>query len=1078
MLSGTIHAACGNLLVDTNLTGAETNAGTCFTFGADNLVLDCQGNSVTVTGGTAVPAIDVDRKNITIRNCRIIDTSATNVAMGALRLTINANNTQVINTNITTIGHYALYVLSQNNTFSQVISTTSSQNSYGSYFSSSSYNNFTNVVFNKTNTVNTYALYYYFGDSNVFDNVVVDSLSTTGGVAVYGAYFYGVTNSIARNSIFTSRNLPAIYMLGSSNYNLLNNITVGAWPTNTAYGVQIDGSIGNNITNSFINSSGAGIYILSNSGYTRMENLTVLSNASSGIYIAATGGSSNYNAINNAYVLVAGYALSFYQDSSNNVVENSTFNSTTNSAFYSYTSSSSNSFVNNTFRSRLSGGAATAVVFTAASSFNIFRNNAIISPPSHALYFSYTASSSNTIENNRIEAAAGAGNGVTFAGASSNSNNISGNNITSLGIGISLYGDYCNVLNNNISAWSNALYLQYSTFANGSNNILRTNSTSGANAIVNLAYSDSNTFVNNTMNHTAVTAAINYGVLLTQSSSNLFSDNTITTYGNDGVRITTSSLSNKFYNNSIYTNATNYYGAVITTNCNNNEFRDDNITSVKGYGVAIASTSRYNVFSGGWVVAGTQNSISLSANANYNNFTGMNITTGAFSQAGGIGIYLTGVTGNRFINVNVTSNASFAVQLTAAVSGSVFSGINAYSARSNALYLYNDVTYNAFRNFNFTSNLTALTTNGNPMPVSYNNFTNGSFTANQTSGYAAYLYYGFNNNVISNVNFTNVGLTTTAGGINLYYASNNNVFNNTNVYAANLPTSYGVYAYYLCVNNSFYNSYIVANFPGTGYDIVIGDAVIRASHLYFINTTFDKASVSFADTASSITVSWYIRGNISDLSGNLPIEAANVTIRDKYANLTSSSLTGSDGLSSWAEAREYRQVSGSSTTYYPYNLSVTIGTVAQNATQDFLPSSTTVPVSINASTCGVITGDYTLTNNVYGATNCLQVGAYGVTVDCGGYYVNYSRSGTGCGLYASAFTGSPQRTANSSRGGTTRPRLQPCAQCPMPMSLSQTALQARWAALSATHSPSQMGLPLRSTAAIRRPTRYCPAPRN
>ncbi|MFA6214281.1 MAG: right-handed parallel beta-helix repeat-containing protein [Candidatus Micrarchaeia archaeon] len=999
-------AVCGNLLVDTTLSGAETAPGTCFTFGADNIVLDCAGNSVSVTGGTAVPAIDVARLNITIRNCQVLDTSATNVAMGAIRLTAAANQTKILDTNVTSIGHYALYVLSQSNNFTNVRTTTSSQNQYGAYFSSSSNNVFSNVVINKTATVNTYALYYYFGDSNVFDNVVVSSDVTTSNVAVYGAYLYGVTNSNITGSTFTARNLPALYLQGGSNYNTLRNLTVRAYPTATATGIQIDTSTNSNVFDSNINTSGISLYVVSSAGYIWMENLTISSNYSSGIYIASSSGTSDYNTINQVNSNAYSYPLSFYQGSSNNVVANSTFNSNNTNAFYAFSATSSNTFLNNTFRSRLSGGAATAVVFTASSSsYNVFRGNTIYSPTSHALYFTGTSSSNNIIDGNNITAQAGTGYGVTFAAASSNSNNVTSNNISSVtGYGVQLYGDYNNVIGNNISGYTIAVYLAYSTSANVSENVLSTNSTTGANAVVYLASSDSNTFANNTMNHTKPIAAVNYGVLLSTSSSNTFTDNSITTYGNDGVRITTTSLYNRFLNNRIYTNATNYYGAIITTNCNSNEFRDNNITSWNGYGAAIYTNSRYNLFTGGNITAGTQAGFYISS-ANNNNVTNTTITTGAGDRAGSVGIYLTVASGNRLSGVNVTSNASYAIQLTAGVSGSTFTYINAYSIRSNALYLYNDVTYNAFSHFNFTSNLTAISTNGNPSPVAYNNFTNGSITANQTSGYAVYLYYGANNNVFSNVTIANTGLTTTAGGVYFLQASNNNAFYNATVTAANVATSYGVLAQTLSTNNTFYNSVIVAEYPGTGYDVYVGNAIGTPSTVTLVNTSFDPFSVTFGDTASSLTVSWYLRANVSDLTGATPVEGANVIVIDKYGNLTSNSTTDSGGLTAWGVARQYRQVSGSSTNYYPYNFTVATGTAEKNQSQSTLTESTTTSINMNASVCGLISSDYTLTNNVYGSGGCFQAGGSGITLNCAGYYVNYSRSSAGCGFSANLMNG-------------------------------------------------------------------------
>ena len=1000
MQAGSLFAVCQALSSSYNLTGNETSVGTCFTLNANNIVLDCKGYTISITGGTAVPSIDVNNANTTIQNCVITDTSGTNVAMGAIRLQSTASSTKITNTNVSTIGHYSLYVLSSGNNFTSDNFTTTAQSSYGAYFSSSSNNVLANVLFNKTATASTYSLYWFNGDSNVFSNVTVDS-SNTHATAIYAASLYGVTNSNFSNSRFISYNLQAVWLQGGSTGNIFNNATVIATSAAAAHGFYIDFSPSNSIFNSNINVSGIGIYIVSSAGGTWMENLTITSSASSGIYVASTTGNSDANIINNVNSTALNYPLSFFQSSNSNMVGNSTFISTANTAFFSSGMTAGNSFVNNTFQSRLSGGTSYAFYFTASSSSNnVIRNNTIISPTYYAIYFAGTGSNSNVIDSNNIIAAAGAGYGITFAAASSNNNNITNNNISAMGYGVQVYGDYNNVTGNSINASTIGVYLVFSTFTNISNNYVTTNNNAAANAVLYLSSSDSNTISNNTLLHIDATAARNYGIYVASSSSNEFDNNNVSTLANDGVRVTTTSNSNVFIGNAIYTNATNYYGLTVTTNCNSNRFYNNSVISQHGYGATFVTNSKYNLFYGGNIQAYTQSGFIISS-ANSNNITNTNITSG-IGAAGSYGLQLTVTSGNRISNVTISANGSYGIYLTGGVSGNVLDSINVSSATSYALYANPDVSSNTFSNFNFTSRAAiAVYTNGNPTPITGNSFINGTIWANASSSYALYLYYSSTNNNFTNVAVTNVGATG-ATAIYLLQSSTGNIFTNVTANAANATGSYGILAQTGSTGNFFYSSAIVA--PGA-VNIYVGNTALNPSSLVMVNCSFDTASVTIGDTSSYLNVSWYLRANVTDLTGTVSTEGANVTIYDKFGSKVSSSLTDQNGLSAWTVAKEKKQVLGSSTTFYPYNFTVVTGAAVKNQTLATLYLSTTQGISMNASTCGLLTGDYLLTNNVYASAGCFQAGSPGITLDCNGYSVNYSRTGAGCAFSANSMVG-------------------------------------------------------------------------
>jgi hypothetical protein len=65
----------------------------------------------------------------------------------------------------------------------------------------------------------------------------------------------------------------------------------------------------------------------------------------------------------------------------------------------------------------------------------------------------------------------------------------------------------------------------------------------------------------------------------------------------------------------------------------------------------------------------------------------------------------------------------------------------------------------------------------------------------------------------------------------------------------------------------------------------------------------------------------------------------------------------------------------------------------------------TEPVTIDATTCRVLNGDYALTNNIYSAGDCITASSSSITLNCAGYTINYSRSSAGCGFVANGYTG-------------------------------------------------------------------------
>jgi hypothetical protein len=117
-------AACGQTLTsNTTLTQNVVGNVTCFTLGADNIFLDCDGFTIFYDGnGTGADGVvALNRNNITIRNCIIIDVNAS----GAVGIAINftsVGDSAIINNTIQTNGtndNYGILLFGTNGTVVQ-----------------------------------------------------------------------------------------------------------------------------------------------------------------------------------------------------------------------------------------------------------------------------------------------------------------------------------------------------------------------------------------------------------------------------------------------------------------------------------------------------------------------------------------------------------------------------------------------------------------------------------------------------------------------------------------------------------------------------------------------------------------------------------------------------------------------------------------------------------------------------------------------------------------------------------------------------------------------------------------------
>ncbi|UCF08080.1 MAG: right-handed parallel beta-helix repeat-containing protein, partial [Thermoplasmata archaeon] len=87
--------------------------------------------------------------------------------------------------------------------------------------------------------------------------------------------------------------------------------------------------------------------------------------------------------------------------------------------------------------------------------------------------------------------------------------------------------------------------------------------------------------------------------------------------------------------------------------------------------------------------------------------------------------------------------------------------------------------------------------------------------------------------------------------------------------------------------------------PAGGEFFITGD-----SHPWVLNTTFDSDKVAFGDTASNISVNWYMHIGVVDKDGT-PVPGAAVFVNDTFGNNVENRVTDAQGLAEWVVVTEY-----------------------------------------------------------------------------------------------------------------------------------------------------------------------------
>jgi len=405
------------------------------------------------------------------------------------------------------------------------------------------------------------------------------------------------------------------------------------------------------------------------------------------------------------------------------------------------------------------------------------------------------------------------------------------------------------------------------------------------------------------------------------------------------------------FNNLIKTMNSNSLPIYITSS-NFNTISNNNITT-NSDGIDLSSTSNINI-----------------SNNNIN--------------SGGYGIWIIISNLSTISNNNITATAHgilLSTNLSTISNNRITAGTTGISLSSSS---NSNISNN---NINSTSYGIYLSTSSNSN-VSNNNI--------NSSSYAIMLYDNSNFNILSNNN-----ILSSLNGIYLYTTTNSNNFSKINIRS----TGAGIYIY--GTNHNFTIQDSIINSSSYNQEVYISNDV-RGGIWNFINVTLPNGSnirTSWT-TGGNGTLNnfWYVNVNVTNSSNNA-VQNANVSSSDKNNNYRFSQLTGANGLIPTQALQEYSNQNNTLVTYYS-NYTFTMGMAGYiTKTQSLnMSANRLLEFTLGNNICGLLdipNSTYILISNVNSTGTCMNVTAFNVTLDCRGYNVNYSYSGTsGYGVYS------------------------------------------------------------------------------
>jgi parallel beta-helix repeat protein len=302
----------------------------CMNITANNIILDCQGHTISGVDASDSFGIWVYRDsetttNITIKNCILTDWD-----VGLFIYNSNSNTLSSITANNNIDGVAIVY-----SDYNNLTDITANSNIFGVHFEYSDYNNLTDITANN----NTGAgIHFEYSNSNnltditsnsieygiILDNSNSNTLSSITANSNHEGIRLVSSNSNNLTNITANFNFEGIRLIEYSLYNNLTNINVN---DNEDVGLFIYNSNSNTLSSITANNNIDGVAIVY-SDYNNLTDITANNNTGAGIHLDT----SSYNTITNSIVKDNSYGILLFSAGANSIYNN-LFNNTNNFYF-------------------------------------------------------------------------------------------------------------------------------------------------------------------------------------------------------------------------------------------------------------------------------------------------------------------------------------------------------------------------------------------------------------------------------------------------------------------------------------------------------------------------------------------------------------------------------------------------------------------------------------------------------------------------------------------------------------------------------------------------------------------------
>ncbi|MFH1447545.1 MAG: right-handed parallel beta-helix repeat-containing protein, partial [Candidatus Micrarchaeota archaeon] len=1031
------QSECETIITNTTLASNLSSSGTCITFGADDICLDC--NGFYISGNNDIASYGVyasDRTNITIRNCYI-----RNYTSGII----------FSNTNISRITNNTIYENNDGINFSysynnSIYENTIPWNSKGVFINSSDYNNFSN------NTIrnNDYGVFLNSSDSNYFLN---ESLyESPSGVNNYSIYFNGSTQNVFENSTtgyaylfeITSNQTSINNAFRSSDINMsslawgggTNNFTVQLlFRVNVSY--YLGGSIENaSVNTSTVSGSPAVIENYTNSGglsqWFILDQLHVNSteNHSLNNYTVNVSKGDTVNSTSLNITSDQTHNVMLYFSECTNVTVDTTLIEDISSDGTCITFGADDIYLNCDGYRIMGNGSWDAGYGTYAEGrTGITIENCIINDYNISIYLNSTNNS--LLVNNTLNSSS-----TGLSVGSSQLNNIFNNTFISNTRGVELNSS---ARDNSINSSTFDSSIAYDVYVDGAYN----------NTAYNISTLDRSKTYFGTCG-TGCNLSIDWPVRLyftdaegdPSAPSVLFEANdtydiTVFSGGTDPnptayYPVTEEVMS--FSENKTYNNHT-FYGAKGS----HSNSTPANITGVTQVNISLpfidcknlnhSVTLNSNVTTDESCFRITESNVTLDCNGYTISFglTSDCIQNGICYPVSGVYVPYTNVTNVTIKNCILDETAGgkkdrCGIGLTGS-NHSVFNntitmwtqdsiGISAVSSGGNFSIYGNNISSDQGKGIRISSYFSNGSLYQNTIDVSGGGDV-GLDTASTTFNMLIYE----NNVTVSNSASTGMYIASndslvydnmvngTVAGIGIIVSGGSSSLSNTSVYNNNvsLPNA-GAIAFRL-QGASGPDVYIYGNTietDGTGINFLGGDyytvynstipsnaniSLISTSYdNVLLNSTFNRSAVNTCGTSScELYIKWYASVNVTNSSGD-SIQGATVTVYDISDNAEFTDITTASGLTGWYPVTEELRTGVANTTYADVVIASNVSSM--NSTYFSFTNNTLVNMTLYDNTCGVMTEDRTLEGDLLSPVlTCITFGANNLTLDCNGHTI-------------------------------------------------------------------------------------------